>query len=80
MLVARYGDSWTARDDSISTAHLFGVGALIGVIELPVDAYGSILCNLASTQVFHLVRGDVAVLRPGHEKSASWGSIKNQYR
>ena len=80
MLVARYGDSWTARDDSISTAHLFDIGALIGAIELSGDAYGSIIYSLASTRVYQLVRGDVAVLRPGQEKSASWGSIKSQYR
>ena len=47
------------------------VGALIGAIELLGDADGVIIYNLTSTRVFHLVRGDVAVLRPGQEKSAS---------
>jgi len=28
MLVARYGDSWNALHDRISTAHLFGIGGL----------------------------------------------------
>jgi len=112
-LVAEYGNTWSARDDSISAAHLFDgftssatgtfipgattitlslnvvsesgdsthidsldvyrvirVARLIGTIEVPTDPSGGAIYNLDSAQAFYLVRGDVAVLRPGQENRA----------